>query len=62
MAIQRLAIVNRGEAGMRVLAAVAELNQADRTKITTIALYTEPDADAWFVRRADEAVCLGAAG
>jgi acetyl/propionyl-CoA carboxylase alpha subunit/acetyl-CoA carboxylase carboxyltransferase component len=62
VAIKRLAIVNRGEAAIRVLAAVAELNQAGRPKITTIALYTEPDANAWFVRRADEAVCLGAAG
>ena len=62
MTIKRLAIVNRGEAAIRALTAVAELNhQVDRPKITTIALYTEPDADAWFVRRADEAIRLGAA-
>ena len=62
MTIEKLAIVNRGEAAIRALTAVEELNQqTDRPKITTVALYTEPDADAWFVRRADEAVCLGAA-
>ena len=60
--IRRLAIVNRGEPAMRVLAAVAELNR-DRaaSQITTIALYTEPDARAWFVREADEAIPLGSA-
>jgi hypothetical protein len=29
--------------------------------MTTIALYTEPDGRAWFVREADEAVCIGPA-
>ncbi len=60
--IRRLAIVNRGEAAMRALTAVAELNRqeasADR-HITTIALYTDSDAGSWFVREADEAICLG---
>jgi acetyl/propionyl-CoA carboxylase alpha subunit/acetyl-CoA carboxylase carboxyltransferase component len=60
--IRRLAIVNRGEPAIRALAAVAELNASGGgPPITTIAVYTEPDVDAWFVRQADEAVSLGPA-
>ena len=51
--IHRLAIVNRGEPAMRCISAVAELNQASSEPITTIALYTEPDAASWFVREAE---------
>ena len=43
--IHRLAVVNRGEAAMRCLSAVAELNCESGEPIDTIALYTEPDAD-----------------
>ena len=58
--IRRLAIVNRGEPAVRALTAVAELNhEGVRPPITTIVLYTEPDAKAWFVREADEAISLG---
>jgi acetyl/propionyl-CoA carboxylase alpha subunit/acetyl-CoA carboxylase carboxyltransferase component len=59
--IQRLAIVNRGEPAVRLLNAVAELNteRPSEERITTIALYTDPDAQAWFVRQADEAIHLG---
>jgi acetyl/propionyl-CoA carboxylase alpha subunit/acetyl-CoA carboxylase carboxyltransferase component len=59
--IHRLAVVNRGEAAMRCLSAVAELNAESSEPITTIALYTEPDATSWFAREATEAVSLGAA-
>ncbi|MBV8177911.1 MAG: ATP-grasp domain-containing protein, partial [Mycobacterium sp.] len=60
--IRRLAIVNRGEPAVRALTAVAELNQAgDWPTIRTVVLYTDPDADAWYVREADEAVSLGTA-
>src|ERR1700733_10870691 len=60
--IQRVAIVNRGEPVERVLAAVAELNAvAGAQPMTTIVLYTDPDADAWFLREADEAYALGPA-
>ncbi|MGO8769677.1 MAG: carboxyl transferase domain-containing protein [Mycobacterium sp.] len=60
--LRRLAIVNRGEPAVRALTAVAELNQAgDKPPIQTIVLYTDPDADAWFVREADVAVPLGSA-
>ncbi len=53
---------------MRLITAVAELNRADDPaagggpgQITTVALYTDPDATAWFVQEADEAVGLGSA-
>jgi acetyl/propionyl-CoA carboxylase alpha subunit/acetyl-CoA carboxylase carboxyltransferase component len=60
--IRRLAIVNRGEPAVRALTAVAELNQAgDQPPIRAIVLYTDADADAWYVREADEAVPLGSA-
>ncbi len=60
--IHRLAIVNRGEPAVRALTAVAELNQAgDQPPIRTVVLYTDADADAWYVRQADEAVLLGSA-
>ena len=58
---RRVAIVNRGEAAMRFLHAVREFNQEHGTSICTIALFTEPDRHAMFVREADEAVCLGPA-
>src|SRR5271165_669436 len=54
----RLAIVNRGEAAMRVIHAVRELNEQRAEPIHLIALYTEPERDAMFVRHADEALCL----
>jgi acetyl/propionyl-CoA carboxylase alpha subunit/acetyl-CoA carboxylase carboxyltransferase component len=57
----RVAIVNRGEPAMRFLNAVAELNRARTDQLTTIAVYAEPDRHAWFVREADEAVCIGPA-
>jgi len=59
--IRRLAIVNRGEAAMRCLSAVAELGSEWGEPITAIAFYTEPDAASWFVREADEAISLGPA-
>ena len=58
---QRLAIVNRGEAAMRLIHAVRELNAGSTQQIRTIALYTEPERGAMFVREADEAYCLGPA-
>ncbi|HEX6744347.1 MAG TPA: biotin carboxylase N-terminal domain-containing protein, partial [Solirubrobacteraceae bacterium] len=54
----RLAIVNRGEPAMRVIHAVRELNVHRSEPIRVIALYTEPERDAMFVRDADEAVAL----
>ncbi|MBV8221351.1 MAG: hypothetical protein JO325_23030, partial [Solirubrobacterales bacterium] len=54
----RLAIVGRGEPAMRIIHAARELgvNRADPLRV--IALHTEADRDALFVRSADESVCL----
>lgn len=58
---RRVAIVNRGEAAMRFIQAAREFNQEHGTELRTIALFTDPDRHAMFVREADEAVCLGPA-
>jgi acetyl/propionyl-CoA carboxylase alpha subunit/acetyl-CoA carboxylase carboxyltransferase component len=55
----RLAIVGRGEPAMRVIHAVRELSHGRAEPIRVIALHTETERDALFVRHADEAVCLG---
>jgi acetyl/propionyl-CoA carboxylase alpha subunit/acetyl-CoA carboxylase carboxyltransferase component len=56
-----VAIVNRSEAAMRFINAVREFNHENGTALQTIALYTEPDRRALFVREADEVVNLGPA-
>lgn len=58
---QRVAIVNRGEAAMRFIHAAREFRHEHDVPLHTIALFTEPDRQAMFVREADEAVSLGAA-
>jgi len=58
---QRVVIVNRGEAAMRFIHAAREFRQEHPVPLRTIALFTEPDRHAMFVREADEAVSLGAA-
>ncbi|MDR7277910.1 ATP-binding protein [Catenuloplanes atrovinosus] len=58
----RIAIVNRGEAAMRLIHAVRELNAETGTSpIETVALYTDGERGATFVREADRAYCLGPA-
>ncbi len=61
LAFRRIAIVNRGEPAMRLLHAVRELNQQHDWYLQTIALYTDPDRQAKFVREADERYHLGEA-
>jgi acetyl/propionyl-CoA carboxylase alpha subunit len=62
----RIAIVNRGEAARRLIHAVREIN-AERLlsrsgpPLQTIALYTEAEQRALFVREADLTYCLGPA-
>ncbi|WP_270887391.1 ATP-binding protein [Pedococcus sp. 5OH_020] len=60
----RIAIVNRGEAAMRLIHAVRDLNaQAGPGghRIETVALHTEGEKRAMFVREADHAYNLGPA-
>ncbi|MCG8590500.1 MAG: ATP-grasp domain-containing protein [Proteobacteria bacterium] len=59
--IRRLAIVNRGEAAMRCIRAVKALRTHHGDDIKAIALYTDPDRDAPFVRHADLSVPLAPA-
>ena len=58
---QRIAIVNRGEPAMRLIHAIREFNLERGTGIAAIALFTEPDRRARFVREADESYNLGPA-
>ncbi len=57
----RIAIVNRGEAAMRLIHAVRDLNAEGGPSIRTIALYTDEERTAMFAREADEAYPLGPA-
>ena len=58
---KRVAVINRGEPAMRLIRAVKEVNSAEGAGLCSIALYTEPDARALFVKEADEAFALGSA-
>src|SRR5258708_8484911 len=55
---RRIAVVNRGEAAVRLIRAVRELNAEHGCGIKTIALHTDAERRAMFVRQADEAVTL----
>jgi acetyl/propionyl-CoA carboxylase alpha subunit/acetyl-CoA carboxylase carboxyltransferase component len=55
---KRIAVVNRGEAAVRLIRAVRELNAEYGCGIRTIALHTDAERRAMFVRQADEAVTL----
>jgi acetyl/propionyl-CoA carboxylase alpha subunit/acetyl-CoA carboxylase carboxyltransferase component len=57
----RVAIVNRGEAAMRLIHAVRDMSAERSAGIETVALYTDADASAMFVREADLAYALGPA-
>ncbi|MFF7245857.1 carboxyl transferase domain-containing protein [Embleya sp. NPDC008237] len=57
----RVAIVNRGEAAMRLIHAVRELAAETGTRIETVALHTDVDHAATFVREADLSYDLGPA-
>ena len=51
--IKKLVIANRGEIALRILRACRRL------EIRTVALHSEADGDAKYVRLADESVCIG---
>ncbi|MEU2040411.1 carboxyl transferase domain-containing protein [Nocardia niwae] len=57
----RIAIVNRGEAAMRLIHAVRDLAAETALPIETVALHTDVDRTATFVREADIAYDLGPA-
>ncbi|WP_226346084.1 ATP-binding protein [Agilicoccus flavus] len=67
MTFSRIAIVNRGEAAMRLIHAVRDLNAAAGLEpgrgrpIETVALHTSGERGAMFVREADHAYDLGPA-
>ncbi|MFU8839207.1 MAG: biotin carboxylase N-terminal domain-containing protein [Nitriliruptoraceae bacterium] len=56
---ERIAIVNRGEPAMRLIHTVRALREADGSGPRTVALHTEAERDAMFVREADDAVRIG---
>ena len=58
--IRRLAILNRGEAAMRCIRSVKALRALEHSDLESIAIYTEVDRDAPFVRHADHAIRLEA--
>ncbi|MEE8106203.1 MAG: acetyl-CoA carboxylase biotin carboxylase subunit [Planctomycetota bacterium] len=52
---QRILVANRGEIALRVLRAAKELG------IDTVAIYSEADKDAAYLKLADESICIGPA-
>ena len=58
---RRVAIVNRGEAAMRLIHTARDLSAETGDRIETVALFTDADATATFVREADLAYPLGPA-
>ncbi|MFC4562255.1 carboxyl transferase domain-containing protein [Nocardiopsis mangrovi] len=57
----RIAIVNRGEAAMRLIRAARDITAETGTRIETVALHTDVDRTAAFVREADLSYDLGPA-
>jgi acetyl-CoA carboxylase biotin carboxylase subunit len=51
---RRVLIANRGEIAQRIVRACRELG------IETVCVYSEADADALYLRQADETICIGA--
>ena len=61
MSFSRIAVLNRGEAAMRLIHAVREINATGSQSIQMVALHTEGESHAMFVREADLAYDLGPA-
>jgi acetyl/propionyl-CoA carboxylase alpha subunit/acetyl-CoA carboxylase carboxyltransferase component len=60
-ALRCIAIANRGEAALRLIRAVKALRAEEGSDLRTLALYTEVDRGAPFVRHADASLPLGPA-
>ncbi|MBY0399877.1 ATP-grasp domain-containing protein, partial [Myxococcota bacterium] len=56
--IERLAIVNRGEAAVRCLRTAKSLREREGGGLEVIALFTAPDRNTPFVRQADRAILM----
>ena len=52
---RRILIANRGEIAQRVIRACREMG------VETVAVYSEADAGAIYLRQADETICIGRA-
>jgi acetyl/propionyl-CoA carboxylase alpha subunit/acetyl-CoA carboxylase carboxyltransferase component len=61
MGFSRIAVVNRGEAAMRLIHAVRDLNAEHGSAIEVVALHTESERRAMFVREADLSYDIGPA-
>ncbi len=61
MSWSRVAVLNRGDAAMRFIRTARELARGDGPSLEVVAVFTDPDRDAPYVRLADDAVSLGPA-
>ncbi|MCE9594912.1 MAG: acetyl-CoA carboxylase biotin carboxylase subunit [Planctomycetes bacterium] len=52
---RRILVANRGEIAQRIIRTCREMG------IETVAVYSQADADALYLRQADETICIGAA-
>ena len=59
MTFRRIAVVNRGESAMRLIHAVRDLNAETGSTIQVVALHTEGERRAMFVREADQIGSVG---
>ena len=49
----RILVANRGEIALRIIRACKELG------VESVAVYSEVDEDALYLRHADETICIG---